>query len=318
MKKILITGASGFAGGYLCEYLKKLNQFEIYGTYFSEEEFKRSSVRDIIHFSKIDLADESGVLKLVSDIRPDYVVHLAAASSPKDSFASPAFTFQVNVNSEINLLEAIRKNNLTDTKILIISSSEVYGYVKPEQLPVSESSELRPATPYAVSKIAQDFLGLQYYLSYKLRCIRVRPFNHIGPRQSAKFVVSDFCKQIAEIEKADKEPIIYVGNLSAKRDFTDVRDVVEGYYMLLDKGVEGEVYNIGSGRSLSAKEILDILVGLSTKKIEVLTDEQKFRPVDIPDIFCDNKKVFELTGWRPKIETKQTLKDTLDYWRNMV
>ncbi len=318
MKKILITGASGFTGGYLSEHLLSQNKFEIFGTYHSEESFLNSPVKEKIQFKKINLTDPQSVFDLVSDLKPDYVFHLAAASAPSESFKDPLKTFNTNVAGEINILEALQKNNLLRSKILIISSCEVYGYVRPDDLPVNETTELRPASPYAVSKVTQDYLGLQYYLAYKLQCIRARPFNHIGPRQSAKFVVSDFSRQIAQIEKGEKEPVMYVGNLEAKRDFTDVRDMVKAYAILIEKGIPGEVYNIGSGISYSAKDILDILLERSRCKISVKIDPTKMRPSDMPDIICDNKKFTKLTGWKPEIPLRQTLSDTLDYWRNIV
>lgn len=318
MKKILITGASGFTGGYLSEYLLSQNKFEIFGIYHSEDSFRRSPVKEKIQFKKIDLIDSNNVFNLVKEIKPDYIFHLAAASAPSESFKDPVGTFHNNVTAEINLLEAIQKINLLQSRILIISSCEVYGYVKPDDLPVNEMTQLRPATPYAVSKVTQDYLGLQYYLAYKLQCIRVRPFNHIGPRQDAKFVVSDFSRQIAEIEKGKKEPVMYVGNLEAKRDFTDVRDIVKAYSQLSEKGTPGEVYNVGSGISYSAKEILDTLLKNAKCEISIKTDPEKMRPGDMPDIICDNKKLIDLTGWKPEITLKQTLADTLDYWRGIV
>ncbi len=318
MKKILITGASGFTGGYLSEYLHSQNKFEIIGTYRSERSLLNSPVKEKIQFKKIDLIDPQSVFNLMREIKPDYIFHLAAASSPSESFKDPLKTFQTNVNAEINILQAMQKNNLLRSKILIISSCEVYGYVKPDDLPVNEMTQLRPSTPYAVSKVTQDYLGLQYYLAYKLQCIRARPFNHIGPRQSSRFVVADFSRQIAQIEKGKKEPVIHVGNLEAKRDFTDVRDIVKAYLLLIENGIPGEVYNIGSGISHSAKEILDILLERSSCKITIKINPDKMRPSDMPDIICDNKKLIDLTGWKPEIPLKQTLADTLDYWRNII
>lgn len=317
-KKILITGASGFTGGYLSEYLLSQNKFEIFGTYNTEKSFINSPVKEKINFKKIDLNDSQNVFNLVRDLKPDYIFHLAAASSPSESFKDPLETFHTNVNAEINILDAMQKNNLLRSRILIASSCEVYGLVKPADLPVNEMTQLRPATPYAVSKLTQDYLGLQYFLAYKLQCIRARPFNHIGPRQTPKFVVSDFSRQIAEIEKGKREPVIYVGNLDSKRDFTDARDIVKAYYLLSEKGVPGEVYNIGSGISYSAKEILDILLKNSPREIVIKINPEKMRPGDMPDIVCDNKKFTDLTGWKPEIPLKQTLTDTLDYWRSII
>ena len=185
-------------------------------------------------------------------------------------------------------------------------------------MPVDEGTALRPANPYAVTKIAQDFLGLQYNISYKMPLIRVRPFNHIGPRQMPGFVVADFAKQIAEIELNQQEPIIHVGNLDAKRDFTDVRDMVKAYGVILEKGVPGDVYNIGSGKSVKIGDILDMLIGLSNSKIEKKLDVSKLRPSDVPEIVCNNTKIRNITSWEPTISLETTLKDTLDYWRNIV
>ena len=318
MNKILITGASGFAGTYLAEYLNSLKRYKIYGTYHRDEEFHKSPIKEFVNFEKINLLDENGVSDMIERIMPNGVIHLAAASSVQDSFLNPAQTFQNNVTSQINLLEAMRKSGLTNSKVLIISSCEVYGFIDKKDLPVDENTRFRPITPYAVSKIAQDYLALQYYLSYKLQCVRVRPFNHIGPRQSPKFIASDFAKQIAEIEKGKQKPVINVGNLESKRDFTDVRDIVRAYHALYEKGIPGEAYNVGSGQSRSAGEILEILLTLTKIKISISIDKNKQRTSDMPDIVCDNKKLVQLTGWNQKINLKQTLQDTLDYWRMMV
>jgi len=206
---------------------------------------------------------------------------------------------------------------------MVISSAEIYGYVTPENLPIGENTPFRPGNPYAVTKIAQDFIGLQYNLSYHMPIIRVRPFNHVGPRQATGFVVSDFAKQIAEIEKSHRQnlpttdPMLKVGNLEAKRDFTDVRDMVKAYSLILEKGVPGDVYNIGSGKSIKIAEVLDTLIGLSDTKIEKQTDPTKLRPSDVPEIVCNNTKIRNLTSWEPEIALETTLKDTLDYWRHL-
>jgi GDP-4-dehydro-6-deoxy-D-mannose reductase len=323
MNKVLITGASGFAGFHLIEYLLSQKEFELTGTYHSEESFKASSLKEKIQWIKADLTDSENTLNLITKTSPDYIFHLAAASAPSESFKNPVLTFQANVISQINILEAVRlchsrEGGNLNPRLLIVSSSEVYGRPEFSQMPINEHTPLNPSSPYAVSKIAQDYLGLQYFNSYKLECIRVRPFNHAGPYQKANFVVSAFAKQIAEIEKGKKEPKMMVGNLNAKRDFTDVRDMVRAYWLLIEKGTPAEVYNIGSGKSNSIKEILDTLLSFSSRKISVITDPQKFRPADIPDMICDNKKLVELTGWQPQISLTKMLQDTLDYWRGIV
>lgn len=318
MKKILITGVSGFVGGHLAEYLLSQKKYTIFGTDHLDEYFQRLAFKDKVNFTKLNLLDSQKVNDLINQIKPDYIFHLAAASVPFESFVNPAETVNNNVTSQLNIFEGMLKNNLENSRIMIISSAEVYGLIKPTDLPVNEDTKLCPTTPYAVSKITQDFFGLQYYIAHKLQCIRVRPFNHIGPRQSAKFVVADFAKQIAEIEKGNKEPIIYVGNLESKRDFTDVRDMVRAYDLLMNKGLPGEVYNIGYGESHSIREVLDILTGFSKTNIKVKVDPQKLRPSDIPDIVCDYTKMHVLTGWKPIIPLRQTLHDTLDYWRSII
>lgn len=318
MKKVLITGASGFVGGWLAEHLLSLGNLEIFGTYMTEDSKEQSSVKDKITFLQADLSQKEVIEKIIADIRPDEIYHLAAMASVGASFKDPVATFHNNIDVEIFLLEALRNAGLTNTRVLIVGSAEVYGYVRIEDLPIDEGTPLRPANPYAVTKIAQDFLGLQYNISYKMPLIRVRPFNHIGPRQGLGFVVADFAKQIAEIEKGKQEPVIKVGNLDARRDFTDVRDMVKAYSLLLEKGVPGDVYNIGSGKSVKISEILDMLIGMSTVKIDRQVDESKLRPSDVPEIVCNNTKIQSLTGWSPEISLEKTLKDTLDYWRNIV
>jgi len=318
MKKVLITGASGFVGGYLAEHLLSLGDYDIYGTYHSESSKDSSPVKDKIHFLQLNLMDKEATKTLIERLQPDEVYHLAAASSVGASFKDPISTFHSNIDSELSLFESLKEAQLFDTKVLLVSSAEVYGYVTPEDLPVDESTPLRPASPYSVSKIAQDFLGFQYNLSYKLPIIRVRPFNHVGPRQATGFVVSDFAKQIAEIEKGILQPVIKVGNLEAKRDFTDVRDMVRAYPLLLEKGKSGEVYNIGSGTSHKIQEILDILIGNSSMEITVEVDPHKLRPSDVAEIVADSQKMKQITGWTPEIPFEKTIKDTLDYWRNIV
>lgn len=319
MKKVFITGITGFAGSFLAEYLISLGNFTIKGTYLTEESLSLvSGIKDKIELVKLNLLDEEKVNFLINKYKPDIVFHLAALTSPADSFQNPAATITNNVTAQINLLEAIQRNKLLDTKILIVSSADAYGIVDKKDLPIDEETSFRPTNTYSVSKIAQDFLGFQYFLSYGLKIIRVRPFNHIGPRQSSKFVVASFAKQIAEIEADKIEPAIFVGNLSAKRDFTDVRDMVKAYFLAVEKGDIGDVYNIGSGTSFRISEILDKLLSLSKKQIRIQVDKSRFRPSDEQELVCNRKKFTDKTGWEPTISLETTLKDTLDYWRKII
>lgn len=318
MKKILITGASGFVGTYLAQHLLQLGNAEIHGTYLIDESREKSSVKDSITFHKADLTNKDVVERLIKEVLPDEIYHLAAIANVAVSFKDPVATFHANIDSQFYLLESLRSNNMLTTKVLVVGSAEEYGMVKTEDLPLDEKTELRPASPYAVSKVAQDMMGIQYFLSYKMPIYRIRPFNHVGPGQGLGYVVSDFAHQIAQIEKGKEEPVIKVGNLEAKRDFTDVRDMVKLYPLLLEKGVPGEVYNAGSGTSRKIQDILDSLLSMSKTKIEVEKDPTKLRPADIPDIVADSTKVQEATGWKPEISFGTTLKDTLDYYREIV
>jgi GDP-4-dehydro-6-deoxy-D-mannose reductase len=315
MKTVLITGATGFVGQHLTNYLASLNQFEIYGTTQSDQS---SPEQGNAKLEKVDLSDFDSVLSLIGRIKPDLIYHLAARTSPAESFNNPTPVVLGNIEMQMNLQNAVRKANLINSRILIVSSGEVYGMIKYEDLPIDEDTPFQPANPYAVSKVAQDFLGLQYYLSYKMDIVRVRPFNHTGPGQPPGFAIPAFARQIALIEKGEQEPVLKVGNLSSTRDFTDVRDIVRGYALLMEKGQKGDVYNIGSGKSINMKVMLDILLSLSKIKIEIEQDQEKMRPIETPNIYGDCAKLNALTEWVPEIPIEQTLKDTLDYWRSIV
>jgi GDP-4-dehydro-6-deoxy-D-mannose reductase len=318
MKKVLITGITGFVGSHLAAHLLSKKAYEVIGTYRSESGLSAiDAIKDKIRLRKLDLNDNTEVCELILSEKPDQIYHLAASASPAKSFADPVKTLTNNFISEFSILEVIRKHRL-QTRVLIISTGDVYGMVTPLDIPVDEQTPLRPVTPYAVSKIAQDFLSLQYHLAYDIDTVRLRPYNHIGPGQKEGYVVADFAKQIAEIEKGKKEPVLSVGNLEAKRDFTDVRDVIRAYELALQKGEAGEVYNIGSGKSRKIRDVLDNLLSFSTKKITIKVDKNKFRPTDVPEIVCDFRKFHALTGWQPVIPFEKTLEDIVDYWRSVV
>lgn len=319
MKKVLITGISGFAGSHLAEHLLHHGGYSVNGTYLSPDSLVNvENVRSKIALERIDLLEKKNVSDYIKSIAPDTIFHLAALSSPADSFTHPKETIMNNVVAQINLLEAVKDANLMKTRVLIVSSADVYGNVDKKDLPIDEDTNMMPANPYTVSKLTQDFLGLMYFLAYKIAIIRVRPFNHIGPRQAPNFVVSSFAKRIAEIEKAGKEGVLSVGDLSTKRDFTDVRDMVVAYRLAIEKGKIGDVYNIGSGTSYKIEAILTDLLSLSNANIKIKTDPKLFRPSDTQNRLCDNRKFTELTGWKPTVTLKKTLADTLEYWRDLV
>jgi GDP-4-dehydro-6-deoxy-D-mannose reductase len=307
--KALITGVNGFVGKYLSKYLVERG-YTVYGTVIED-----NVEMDNVSIKKMNLLNKEEVLKTIRSINPDAVYHLAGQSAVGLSWKNPTLTMDVNINGTINLLDAVRENDI-DTKVLIIGTSDEYGAVKPTDCPISEEHILNPGSPYSISKMAQEQIAKLYINSYKMNVIMVRAFNHIGPMQSKNFVVSDFASKIAEIEKG-VEPVIRVGNLEAYRDFTDVRDIVRGYTMLMENGKLGEVYNIGSGHPYKIQNILDILLSLSTTMIKVEIDSDKLRPSDVPIMQCDNSKIKLHINWVPQYDIKNTLKDTLDYWRNM-
>ena len=319
MKKVLITGISGFVGQHLARQFLSQSSYEVVGTYRSENSLESlAELKDTVQLRQCDLMDQKSVKALLLAEKPDYICHLAAQASPAKSFKNPSETLTNNILSEATLLEALRAEELKGTRILIVSSGEIYGMVTPSDLPIDEETPMRPVSPYSVSKIAQDYLALQYFLAYHIDVIRVRPFNHTGPGQKEGYVVSDFAKQIVDIEKGTKEPVISVGNLEGKRDFTDVRDVVKAYQLALEKGVAGEAYNIGSGTTHKIADMLEMLLAHSERKITVQIDQARFRPIEVPEIVCDAQKFQKLTNWKPEIPFEQTLQDILDYWRKIV
>ena len=317
--RVLITGITGFAGSHLADYiLENHPDVRLYGLVRW-----RSRMENILHIQEkielfeADLKDIVSLRKSLAEIKPDRIFHLAAQSFVPFSWKCPVETFAINAIGQINLFEAILSLGLSP-KIQVAGSSEEYGLVNSDEVPMREENPLRPLSPYAVSKVAQDFLAWQYFKSYGLRTVRTRGFNHTGPRRGEVFICSNFAKQIAEIEKKKKEPVIFVGNLEAKRDFTDVRDTVRAYWLSLEKGEEGEVYNIGKGKTCSMKEVLDILLSKSKVHVKIEVDSKRLRPSDVPVLLSDCTRFRKLTGWEPKIPFSQSLQDLLDYWRERV
>jgi GDP-4-dehydro-6-deoxy-D-mannose reductase len=318
-KRVLVTGITGFAGSHLADYLVGKSTYDVVGTYLSEHSLKNvEQLKGRIQLIQVDLTDYERTFQAVKNAKPDLVFHLAAMPAVGDSYKIPAQVFTNNTTSQIHILEAIKTLNVQSCRILIVSSADVYGKVAPEDLPIDEETPFVPTNTYAVSKIAQDFLGLQYFITYNLAVVRVRPFNHMGPRQTTGFVFADFAKKIAQIEKGEMEPILLVGNLHTKRDFTDVRDIVRGYELLIEKGKPGNAYNIGSGKSYEMSYVLNTFISFAKVKIRIKTNADLLRLGDAPDRICDNSKFVQLTGWQPVIPLHKTLQDTLDYWRRIV
>ena len=309
MSKGLVIGAAGFVGSYLIEEMYSCG-IDSYATKLPHErlEHERAKVYDL------DILSKEAIVTLLLEIRPDYIFHLAAQSSVGLSWKNPGLTVDVNIKGSINVMDAVRELYYKP-RVLLIGSGEEYGHIRPGETPIREDNLLRPGNIYAANKACQNMIGSIYAQAYDMQMMMVRSFNHIGPGQAPMFVVSDFCKQVAEIEKGLREPVMYVGNLAAKRDFTDVRDVVKAYVGLIQQGVPGETYNMGSGHAVEIRKILDMIISLSEKEIRVEIDPNKIRPVDVPIIEADITKIHELTGWKPQIELNQTIRDTLDYWR---
>ena len=310
--RALITGIGGFVGRHLVRHLHGEGD-EVYGI---GRPIDCVGLPDSLPVTHADLSDRAAIERVVRETQPDAVYHLAAQSSPAESLADPWATLGNNLLAQLNLFEALLATGRRP-RVLVVGSSDEYGNVRPDEVPTHEDVPLRPTTPYAVSKVGQDVMGYQYFAQHGLPVIRVRPFNHTGPGQDARFVIPSFAKQLAEVE-AGGDPLLHVGNLDVARDFTDARDMVRAYRLAVLVGTPGDVYNLGRGRSMRLADIVDELVGLCQVPVRVVVDPALVRPTDVPRQEADTRKFTVLTGWQPEIPWNTTLRDTLDYWRARV
>lgn len=313
MKRALVIGAAGFVGGYLIKELKKSHDMEVFATKLPNSQWESTLAR----VYDLDIMEKDDIVDLLFEIRPDYIFHLAAQSSVGVAWKRPGMTVDVNIKGSINVMDAIRELYYKP-RILLIGSGEEYGHIEEGETPIRENNPLRPGNIYAATKVCQNMIGHIYSQAYDMELVLVRAFNHIGPGQAPLFVVSDFCKQVAEIEGNLREPVMKVGNLAARRDFTDVRDVVKAYVKLVQMGIPGETYNVGRGQAIAIKDLLQMIVERSTADIKVEIDPAKIRPVDVPVIEADTRKIYDLTGWKPEISLEQTISETLEYWRKQI
>lgn len=314
--KILITGINGFVGGHLAEHLCRNPKYTILGVARSPH-IQLPTLRDQVQFTSLDLRDTHGLRTYLSDHRPDVIVHLAAQASVAKSFGDAINTMHDNVIPSVALMQFANELGF-DPLIIVAGSNEIFGTVPSTQMPISEAQPLVPLTPYGVSKAAVDMAAHQWFVSHRIRTIRLRLFSHIGPRQSDAYAVSAFAAQIARIEAGLQEPILKVGNLSARRDISDVRDIATAYEALIHHGIPGAAYNVGAGVSYEIRALLDALVAQSTHPIQIEVDPARLRPVDVPNVICDNSRLFADTGWHTHIPIETTLRDMLNYWRHTI
>ena len=314
--RVLVTGIAGFAGSHLADFLLDETDVEVHGIVHRHQWRIRHRLEQL-HLHRGDLRNPLWVSEVVQEVQPDRTFHLAAWSDVGGSWRQPWNAYELNILAQLNLLEALVRA-MPEAPVLVVTSNEVYGLVRPEDLPIDEETPFRPNSPYGVSKIAQDMMALQYWNSHRLPTVRARSFNHIGPRQSDDFVASAFARQIAAIEAGLQPPVLRVGNLDAVRDFTDVRDVVRAYWLLLEKDEPGQVYNVGSGQGRPIRWLLDTLLEMTSMDIDVQLDPERLRPSDVPVSICDNRRLVAATGWQPRIDLRRTLQDLLDYWRREI
>lgn len=317
--RVLITGITGMVGSHLAEFLLAEHpEAEVHGLLRWRSPL--DNIRDIlprVTLHQGDLRDLNSLIQLMRKAQPDRIYHLAAQSYVDQSFIAPADTLHSNVIGTTNLLDAIRITGVKP-RVHICSSSEVYGQVRPDEVPINENTPLRPASPYAVSKVGEDMIAFQYGVSYGLDLVRTRMFTHTGPRRGDVFAESSFAKQIAEIEEGISSGPVRVGNLDSVRTLADVRDAVRAYWLLLDKCPGGEVYNIGGKETMTVGDILETLKSMARVPIEHVVDPARLRPSDVTLQIPDTRKFHDATGWEPKISARQTLNDLLDYHRSRI
>lgn len=306
----LVIGAGGFVGKYLLQQLLE-EGYDPGATKLPHEHLKM----DGAEVFDLDLGSQNAVRSLLDEHRPAQIYHLAAQSSVSASWKDPELTVDVNIKGTLHLLEAVRSIPEYYPRILLVGSGEEYGYQKRGTSAIPETEAIHPGNIYAVTKACQNMLGAVYARAYGMGIVMVRAFNHIGVGQSPTFVAADFALQIAEMEAKLRPPVMRVGNLSAKRDFSDVRDVVRAYTMLIQKGLAGETYNVGSGKAVPIREILELLLDMSTESIVVEQDPSKLRPADVPYIEADTAKLRADTGWEPIYPLEETLRTMLDHNR---
>ena len=308
--KSLIIGGAGFVGAYLIRHLRDELKHEVVVTKMPHEQITESDIKVL----DLNILEKESISNLFVQEEPDYIFHLAAQSSVALSWKNPGLTVDVNIKGSVNVLDAV-KDMERRPRVLLIGSGEEYGRILPNETPITEDNNLRPGNIYAATKACQNMIGKIYADAYDMDIMMVRAFNHTGPNQAPLFVVADFCKQVADIEAGLQEPVLRVGNLSAERDFTDVRDVVRAYGLLVAKGEKGQTYNVGSGHAVSIDSILQMIVSMAKCEIKVETDPAKLRPIDVPIIEADTRKLQDCTGWKPEIPLSKTIEETLEFYR---
>ena len=320
MKKVLITGITGFAGSHLMDYILENTDYEVHGLKRMNSNLRNiSHALDRIKLYDGDLLDENSLISILRKVQPDQIYHLGALSWVTPSWDMPAVYMQTNAIGTINLFEAMR---VTDCKARVLTSAtpEEFGDVPPEMIPITEETRLKPINPYAASKAAQDMVCITYHASYGMDIVRTRAFNHEGPRRYIHGAIASFAYQIARIERGLQEPVIKGGNLSATRNFTDVRDTVRAYFMAMEKGLSGELYVIGTEQIFTMKEVLDKLIKHSAmaEKIRVEVDPARVRPTELMTFIGDYTKFKKATGWERKYDLEDTLENVLNYWRDFI